>query len=458
MKYVFALLLVCHIQFTAFSQWMGFSVKQKIPVEHRLYNMTIAHTNGDDFRDVVAFPFDAFTTVQVFRGDETETLQTPQNFEKQELYRLLYAADVDNDGVDDLIISSYWGNGFRIYWGNGNGSYTEGNHYGLTGHGKNLVVEDMNNDGAKDIVAFSGGSGQPITLHLFFGTNSRQINAGGIFSSIVHTDTRITIVDKNQDGLKDVMVSSSFPWFVIFYQEQNGTYTPRYWPLDLDLNKPFTSEHFVADFNNDNRTDLLSFFFDEGFRLYEGLQDTLFSKEYHSIPTHSRLGKIFITDLNRDGKMDIVMENFTNEYEPTNSFYYLLGNGDFTFSEPTPFDVGAPIDRLIVGDLNGDEFPDVVVYSADKQLITVLNEGIVSGNEGQDFSFTAYPNPFNNVLRLEFDSYPARVTIFDIQGKIQTDFVATENKSLQTENWSDGLYVVSVNTGRKVNRFKVMKK
>jgi hypothetical protein len=457
MKSIFTFVAIWVIATPVFSQWAGLNIQQEISVDKRIYNLTVARTNNDAYPDLIAFPFDEFSSVQVFRGNENENFINPVVFQKQDQYRLLNTADLDNDGIDDLILSSYWGNGFRIYWGSATGEYAEGEHYGLTGHGKNIAIEDMNGDGKPDVIAFSGGSGQPITLHFYLGTNSRTLIPNGIFSSILHTDMRITVVDKNQDGLKDIMVAASFPWFVIFYQQTGGSYKPQYWPWDLDLTKPFTSEYYMADFNNDSKEDLLAFYFDEGFRVYEGLQDTLFSANYHPTPTASRLGRIFTTDLNQDGKVDIVMENYTTDYEPTETFYYMLGNGDFTFSEPVLFDVGAPVERMIVNDFNSDDFPDVIIYSADQKIITVMNEGIVAGGEDEPFKISAYPNPFKNILEIEFDSYPMNVSIFDMQGRIQTEFVAKEKTLVQTGDWLGGLYFVRAANGYRVNQFKVVK-
>jgi hypothetical protein len=457
MKSIFTLVAICTASVTTFSQWAGLSIQQEIPVEKRIYNLAVGQTNNDAFPDLITFPFDEFSSVHVFRGDDSEAFSSPVVLQKQEQYRLLNAADIDHDGIDDLILSSYWGNGFRIYWGSANGEYEEGEHYGLTGHGKNIAIEDMNGDGKLDIIAFSGGSGQPITLHFYLGTNSRAIIPNGIFSSVLHTDMRITIVDKNQDGLKDIMVATSFPWFIIFYQQNGGAYKPQYWPWDVDLSESFTSEYHMADFNNDSKEDLLAFHYDEGFRIYEGLQDTLFSSTYRSVSTAPRLGKIFTTDLNLDGKVDIVMENYTMDYEPTEAFYYLLGNGDFTFSEPVLFDVGAPVDRMIVSDFNADDFPDIIIYSGSQKIITVMNDGIVAGSEDPLINVSVYPNPFTDVLQLEFASYPAKVNVFDSQGKVRKVFTATEKIALQTLDWAEGLYIVRTTYGKKITTLKVQK-
>jgi hypothetical protein len=443
------------ISASCFSQWLGLSIKQEVPVSHRVYNLAVAHTNDDQFKDLITFPSDAYTTVNVFNGDEEETFSTMNTFEKQDQYRLLNTGDLDNDGIDDLVLSSYWGNGFKIYWGSASGQYTEGQHYGLTGHGKNLKVVDLNNDGALDIAALSGGSGQPITLHMFYGSNSRALTAGGIFASQLDTDREITIADKNQDGLKDILISSSFPWFLIYYQQTNGTFTPQYWPYQLTM--PFTSVYYFADFNNDSKHDILAFYYDEGFRFYEGERDTLFSENYHAIPTAIRPSRMTISDLDQDGNDDIIFTTFNNLDEPTNTVQYMLGNGDFTFKEAATIELAATVENMLVADFNDDSFADIIVYTSDSKLITIINNGLTTGSAEELNPVTVYPNPFKNVLTLALTGYPAQVDVLDLNGRKKETFVATADRSISTGDWAAGFYLLRVRSGKKVNIIKLVK-
>lgn len=453
---LFCILLAIGSFNTAYAQWSGFQIKQRIPVEGTVFTLATAIANDDQHRDLIVLT-DNTTKGLVYRGNRDGNFSSPLSFQKRDQYRLLQTGDIDKDGIEDLIISSYWENGFRIYWGNNQGHYTEGRHYALTGHGKNLVVSDLNNDNNPDIAALSGGSGQPITLHVFPGSGSRELATPTVYSSVLHTDTRITIVDKNQDGLRDIMVASSFPWFVIFYQEPDGSFTPRYWPVDVDLAQPFTSDHYLADFNNDSRDDVLSFYFNEGFRLHEGLQDTLFSEAYHAVPTAPRLGRVYTADLNGDGNMDIIMENFTEEYEPTNTFLYMLGNGDFSFREPVPFDVGGPIQRLFLTDLNTDSYPDVVAAFADQTLVTILNNGLPIGNDSDAFALNIYPNPFSTDFQIALPQYPAFVTIYDPLGRVFNEFTITEVTNVPTSGWPSGLYMVKAINDKQVGFKRIIR-
>jgi Ca2+-binding RTX toxin-like protein len=66
-------------------------------------------------------------------------------------------------------------------------------------------------------------------------------------------------------------------------------------------------------------------------------------------------GPITITDLNQDGKLDIVASTSGN------SLSVLAGNGDGTFAAAVSYGAGLAAGRVVTGDLNGDGRADVVV-------------------------------------------------------------------------------------------------
>lgn len=436
------------------AQWLGFRINQVIPATHRMYNMKLAHSDKDTFKDLVTLPVDEFNSVWLYKGTEGSNFSYSQSFQKDTNYRILETADLNDDGFDDLILSAYWNNGFKLFWADGNGGYTDGQHYGLTGHGRNIEVTDLNGDGALDVAALSGGSGQPITLHVFHGNKSKELTLKGIYPSQLDTDKRITIVDKNQDGLPDIMVASSFPLFVIFYQEANGGFTPRYWPYTLEF--PFTSEYFLADFNNDDKADILAYYYDEGFRFYEGLQDTLFSETYHALPFKANAYAVVTVDINLDGNTDIVMGHKTDEFESTDAVYYLPGNGDFTFEEPTVFTFPAPIDHLLVDDFNSDGFPDLIGSCANLGIVTATNEGLTTGSEEErEESLKLFPNPFTDHIKIELRE--SSVSIYNIKG-ILVEKISTRDKAeIHTGSWQPGMYFARIVQGKKVFNRKIVK-
>jgi hypothetical protein len=436
----------------SFGQWLGFEIDQTIQTSTPVYQIVVAKTDADLYPDIVALSVDRFTEGTVFGGDKDGKFYFDKTFSKQENYRVVEADDLNGDGIDDLAISGYWNNGFQLFWGSANGEYSAGDHYALTGHGKNLKIVDINKDGANDIVALSGGSGQPITLHVFIGNNTKVLSPKGIFGSQLDTDKRITIVDKNQDGFLDIMIASSFPWFMIYYQDANGNFTPRYWPYKLEL--PFTSEYYLDDLNNDGQEDIIAFYFDEGFRFYDGKRDTLFSTEYKSLPFKAEPTRIFTEDINLDGNVDILFGTYTDEWIPTNEIKFMLGKGDFTFEDEITLQLPASAERFILADYNADSFPDIIAYCADKGIVTVPNKGLLTAVE-EKATTNFYPNPFSDKLFVD-KTLDQRVEVYNSMGLL----IHTIDKGyseISTDDWADGVYFLKCVFGKRIVVHKLVK-
>jgi len=71
-----------------------------------------------------------------------------------------------------------------------------------------------------------------------------------------------------------------------------------------------------------------------------------------------------VADMNGDGKPDLLAVSYSSVKNGNGKVAVLLGNGDGTFQTPQVFDTGGLYSvSFVVGDLNGDGKPDVVVAS-----------------------------------------------------------------------------------------------
>src|ERR1700690_2277269 len=76
----------------------------------------------------------------------------------------------------------------------------------------------------------------------------------------------------------------------------------------------------------------------------------------------TRAGFAWIGDLNGDGKPDLVLGNGNNIDGSVGSVSVLLGYGDGTFQSAVSYSSGAyGADSIMIGDMNGDGHPDLVV-------------------------------------------------------------------------------------------------
>ena len=185
---------------------------------------------GDGKRDLTVFFSASHPSFVILQGLGNGGFLSPLQLPKEEKYFLSDIADLNEDGKPDLVIASYWNNGLKIYFGKGSNQFSEGVYMATGVHGRNVRCVDINRDGHVDIVASTSGSGQTISLHVFLGRGNGSFQAKQSFLSVLDTARELYIIDKNNDGRLDVIVSSSFPWFVMFLQQTDGSFQPSYHP------------------------------------------------------------------------------------------------------------------------------------------------------------------------------------------------------------------------------------
>jgi hypothetical protein len=95
-------------------------------------------------------------------------------------------------------------------------------------------------------------------------------------------------------------------------------------------------------------------------------------------------------DFNGDGRLDLAVANQDSYLQGTVSI--LLGNGDGTFQAAQNFPVGRYPSSVVVGDVNGDGVPDLVVTSGTLITEIITASGTVRVLLGKgDGTFRAFP-------------------------------------------------------------------
>jgi hypothetical protein len=239
-----------------------------------------------------------------------------------------------------------------------------------------IAVADLNGDGKLDVVVGNtveaGGVGvllgngdgtfQPVVLY----------NDGKYFTAV-----SIAIADVNGDGKPDIVVANDESEIVIFLGNGDGTFQD---PLNFPSGGLSTAIA-VADVNGDGVPDLIvanecasSTCLDFGedpskISVLLGNGSGTFSPPL-TFPTGGYgADSIAVADLNGDGKPDIVVANYCAVASAgclgtpdEGSVSVLLGNGDGTFQSAVLYDSGgAGSGSVVVGDMNGDGAPDLIV-------------------------------------------------------------------------------------------------
>ena len=294
-------------------------------------------------------------------------------------------ADFNGDGKLDLVVPVYSIftplSDMNLLLGNGDGTFTAGPAFPLTGQNvNNAAVGDFNGDGNAD-VAISLPDANEIQVLLGSGDGSftpmPAISVNGVF--VVATG------DFNGDGKPDLVTVNPGPGtLTILLGNGDGTFTEGA-TITTPANGPggvavAPASVVVGDFNGDGIPDLAvanTPRFDQGAlgsaTILLGNGDGTFTAEAESPAAGGQ--PLFITagDFNGDGKLDLAVSDMNHGYPELGTLTVLLGNGDGTFT-PTAVSpqTGSIPYSVAIGDFNGDGNADLVTADAGSNIVTVL--------------------------------------------------------------------------------------
>lgn len=138
----------------------------------------------------------------------------------------------------------------------------------------------------------------------------------------------------------------------------------------------------AGDFNGDGRLDLVATINDPGISLslLLGNGDGTFKAPVNfSNTSHLDSPAIVATDLNNDGKLDVVIGHqiacFTAPCIVGRTITVMLGNGDGTFQSAREIDIGTETAKIAVGDFNRDGMKDLAIASSRARVVILLGVG-----------------------------------------------------------------------------------
>ena len=376
--------------------------------------LAVVDLNGDGTLDLVVLNQEGGTTnfadgaIGVLLGVGNGTFQPVVNFDSGgQIGRSVYAADVNGDSYDDLIVANAQ-NGISVLLGIGDGSFHAGVNYGTSGFRPyGALFLDANKDGIGDIIAMNNCDGAGCgagSVSMLFG------KPNGGFASLISYPTGgqngylPAIADLNGDGKLDVVVPSNCGDLCtngsvsVFLGHGDGTFEDA---ADYASGGQNAQAVQIADLNGDSVADLVvanacsapscNGLGAVGILLGNG--DGTFQAPLSFSSAGGDAVSVAISDVNGDGKPDIVASNYC--YCSASTVGVLIANGDGTFQSPVSYLTGgARSYSVLLADFDGDGKADIAVANSCAQgndcssgvIGVLINKGDGSYNPVKTFN------------------------------------------------------------------------
>lgn len=268
------------------------------------------------------------------------------------LLRDVNLADVNGDGVLDLLTSHAGADHLRVRLGDGSGGFGPESQF-TSNHAWSFAVHDVNRDGAPD-VAFAGGSGQ---LMVYPGNNTGAFPSVLFFSTGGNPYREMVLPDLDGNGLPDaVLTCEATDELRILLATGTAGGVAAYGPATAVAFAPGSQPTHIAtgDLNRDGRPDVAVACTgsDEVVVLLGDGTGGLTPMTPIALPS---LTSVRIGDVDRDGRLDVVATD-TNGTRVT--VLYGDGAGGVASQASTNLDAQALSMELV--DFDGDAILDVV--------------------------------------------------------------------------------------------------
>jgi hypothetical protein len=312
----------------------AFAAAQTYPVQNGGWSVAVGDFNDDHKLDLVT---GNGTGLSVLLGNGDGTFQQAKNYTFPN-GTYLAACDVNGDGKLDLVTGVSYPEAVVVLLGNGDGTFQAGPTY--TGSGAAVAVGDFNGDGKLDVIArtflnsYTGWS----VLNLLLGNGDGTFGAaqtifGSYDGAYAVAIEGVTVGDFNGDGTPDLAVVDRY----VGYQSTAEVY-------DLGYVLLGGSGGLGSGY--------------AGGGGFLGLFDT---------SGHKIVG-LAAADVNGDGKLDLIAMNANGWVD------ILSGNGDGTFMPGDhSYEESWQNGTFVVGDFNGDGFPDLAVLQGNSVQVRLWN-------------------------------------------------------------------------------------
>ncbi len=302
------------------------------------------------------------------------------------------AADLQNNGILDLVVAESDSSTIGVLLGNGDGTFGYETEYELPEPPGSLVIDDFNNDGKPDVAAVMDTTVDPGTTNIPYIALLRGDGTGKFEAPVITANWgfysgawNIASGDVNGDGLSDLLITGpdNVDNSQIYLNNGDGTFKAGAAIVkNEEPGIPLVVDGRLGDINGDGCADAMAADFNSMVWVALGDCSGNFSK-----PVAAYMGAnnaaLRLVDVNGDGHLDIVTSSLPG-YAGTslgpyggNSINIALGDGKGGFGAARTYVGKGQAYSIGIADFNGDGKPDFVTAENDTDTATVyLSDGL----------------------------------------------------------------------------------
>jgi hypothetical protein len=322
-------------------------------------------------------------------------------------------ADLNGDGIPDMVTANSLHNNVSVLLGNGDGSFKPLVNYPGGPTPNAVAVADFNHDGIPDLAVANDVDGGTVSVLLGNGDGSFQ---NPVSYSAGNYAYGLAVGDFTGHGNRDLVVVDNghvLPYrpggLSVLLSNGDGTFKP---PVFYSTGQyPFPYGVAVGDFRGNGVADLVAAIAGgSSVQVFLGNGDGSFQNPV-TYAVGSYPYRVAVADLRGNGISDLVTANGAG-------VSVLLGNGNGTFQAHQDYAAG-PVNSVAVADLNGDGIPDVVTANS----YPTATISVLSGNgDGTFQARVAYGNGTGSSIVLadlrRHRTIDAITTCYDAGGSI----------------------------------------